>query len=85
MIYYVSAEEWSVSGDRIDQDFKRYMADQVLPHYAKDFVRKNNMHLDESLVNKKEVEPTSWSDWAKALLVFPGSLLLLFFMAVLLE
>jgi len=81
----VSAEEWSVSGDRIDQDFKRYMADQVLPHYAKDFVRKNNIHLDESLVNKKEVEPTSWSDWAKALLVFPGSVLLLFFMAVLLE
>jgi len=79
-----SAEEWSVSGDRIDQDFKRYMMDQVLPHYAKDFVRKNKIHLDESLVNKKEVEPTSWSDWAKGLLVFPGSVLLLFSMAFLL-
>jgi len=86
--YYLfckSAEEWSVSGDRIDQDFKRYMMDQVLPHYAKDFVRKNKIVLDESLVTKKEVEPTSWSDWAKGLLVFPGSVLLLFFMAVLLE
>jgi hypothetical protein len=81
----VSAEEWSVSGARIDQDFKRYMAEQVLPHYAKDFVRKNNIHLDEALVIKKEVEPTSWSEWAKALLVFPGSALLLFFMTVLLE
>ena len=80
-----SAEEWSVSGARIDRDFKRYMADQVLPHYAKDFVRKNNIHLDEALVIKKEVEPTSWSEWAKALLVFPGSALLLFFMTVLLE
>ena len=80
----VSAEEWSVSGARIDQDFKRYMIDQVLPHYAKDFVRKNKIHLDESLVNKKEVEPTSWSDWAKGLLVFPGSVLLLFSMAFLL-
>ena len=53
------------------------MAVQVLPYYAQDFVRKNKTHVDESLVVKKEVKPTSWSDWAIALLVFPGSLLLL--------
>ena len=79
-----SAENWSVSGDRIDQDFTRYMADQVMPYYAKDFVRKNQTHIDESLISKKEVTPASWSDWAIALLVFPGSVLLLFLMIVLL-
>jgi hypothetical protein len=76
-LFYKSAEKWSVSGDKIEEDFKRYMAEQVLPYYAQDFVRKNKAHIDESLVIKKEVKPTSWSDWAIALLVFPGSLLLL--------
>ncbi|MEE4262391.1 MAG: hypothetical protein V2I56_06840 [Desulfobacteraceae bacterium] len=81
-LLHKSAKNWSVSGDRIDQDFKRYMADQVMPYYAKDFVRKNRTHVDESLVVKKEVTPASWSDWAIALLVFPGSILLLIFMGV---
>ena len=80
-LFYKSAEEWSVSGDRIELDFKRYMTDQVMPYYAQDFVRKNKEHIDESLVIKKEVKPTSWSDWAIALLVVPGSLLLLFSIA----
>ena len=84
-LFCKSAEEWSVSRDRIEHDFKRYMIDQVMPHYAKDFARKNQRHIDESLLDKKEVEPTSWADWAKGLLVFPGSVLLLFSMAVLLE
>jgi hypothetical protein len=84
-LFCISAQDWSVSGDRIDQDFKIYMMDQVLPHYAKDFVRKNKIHLNESLILKKEVEPTSWSDWAKGLLVFPGSIVLLFSLALLLD
>jgi hypothetical protein len=73
-----SAKEWSVSDKVIDQDFKRYMSDQVTPYYAKDFVRKNRAHIDESLIRKKEVKPSSWSDWAIALLVFPGSVLFLY-------
>ena len=77
-LFCKSAEDWAVSGDRIDQDFKRYMAHQVLPYYAKDFVRRNQAHIDELLVKKEEVKPTSWSDWVKALLVFPGSVLFLF-------
>jgi hypothetical protein len=59
------------------------MAHQVLPYYAKDFVRRNQAHLDESLVNKEEVKPTSSWDWVKALLVFPGSLLFLFSISLL--
>ena len=81
-LLHKSAEIWSVPGDKIDQDFKIYMADQVTPYYAKDFIRKNQEHLDASLVVKKEATPTSWSDWAIALLVFPGSVLLLTFMGV---
>lgn len=77
-LFHKSAEGWSVSADRIDEDFKRYMADQVMPHYAQDFVRKNRTHIDESLIVKRSVKPTSWSDWAIAVLVFPGSILLLY-------
>ena len=77
-LFCKSAEKWAISGDRINQDFTRYMADSVLPYYAKDFVRKNQACIDESLVIKEDIKPTSWSDWVKALLVFPGSLLFLF-------
>jgi hypothetical protein len=81
-LFIKSAENWSVSGQKVEQDFKRYMADQLTPHYARDFVRKNQEHIDESLLNKKEVTPTSWSDWVIALLVFPGSVLLMFLMSI---
>ena len=77
-LFNKSAKEWSVSDKVVNQDFKRYMSDQITPYYAKDFVRKNRAHLDESLIRKKEVKPTSWSDWAIALLVFPGSVLFLY-------
>ncbi len=77
-LFRQSAKDWSVSGGRIDRDFKRYMAHQVMPYYAKDFVRRNQTHIDPSLVKKEAAQPTSRSDWIKALLVFPGSLLLLF-------
>ena len=83
-LFYKSAEGWSVPGDRIDEDFKRYMVDQVLPYYARDFIRKNHEHIDESLIIKEEVEPTSFWDWVKALLVFPGCFFLLVSMALLL-
>ncbi len=77
-LFLQSAKDWSVSGGRIDRDFKRYMAHQDMPYYAKDFVRRNQTHIDPSLVKKEAAQPTSRSDWIKALLVFPGSLLLLF-------
>jgi hypothetical protein len=81
-LFIKSAENWSVSGDIIEKDFKRYMADQVMPHYATDFVRKNQAHIDESLVKKRDATPVSRSDWAIALLVFPGSILFMFLIAV---
>jgi len=46
-VFCKSAEEWPVSRARIDQDFKRYLIDQNVPHYVNDFVRKNKKHIDE--------------------------------------
>ena len=46
-VFCKSAEEWPVSQARIDQDFKRYLIDQDVPHYVNDFVRKNKIHIDE--------------------------------------
>jgi hypothetical protein len=77
-LFHQSAKDWSVSGDRINRDFKGYMAHQIMPYYAKDFVRRNQTHIDPSLIEEEEAQPTSRSDWVKALLVFPGSFLLLF-------
>jgi hypothetical protein len=73
-LFRKSAKDWAVSDDRIEQDFRRYMSDQVLPYYVKDFVRRNCEHIDESFIKNEEIKPTSWWDLAKALLVFPGSI-----------
>ena len=45
--FYISAEEWRVSTDRIELDFRRYLSTQSLPFYVKDFVRKGQKHIDE--------------------------------------
>ena len=73
-LFRKSAKDWAVSDHRIEQDFRRYMADQVLPYYVKDFVRRNCERIDESLIKNEQIKPTSWWDLAKALLVFPGSI-----------
>ena len=45
--FRISAEEWRVSADRIEQDFERYLSSQSIPYYVKDFVRKGQKHIDE--------------------------------------
>ena len=45
--FHISAEEWRVSADRIEQDFERYLSSQSIPYYVKDFVRKGQTHIDE--------------------------------------
>lgn len=85
-LFQISAKHWLVSSDRIDQDFKSYMTDQTMPFYAKDFVRRNQTQIDPSLMKEKEeVKPNTWQDWAKVLVLFPGSLILLISMIVGLE
>jgi hypothetical protein len=85
-LFQISAKRWLVSKDRIDQDFKRYMANQTMPFYAKDFVRRNQSQIDPSLMKEKEeVKPNSWQDWIKVLVIFPGSIIMLISMIVGLE
>ena len=47
-----SAEDWRVSADRIDRDFKIYLSSQSVPYYVKDFVRKGQKHIDELYTGK---------------------------------
>ena len=46
-IFCKAAEDWPVSKEQIEQDFKRYVSDQCVPYYVNDFVRKNKKHIDE--------------------------------------
>ena len=82
-LFRSAADDWGVSEERINEDFRIYMASQRLPYYVTDYARKNRFQTDESDPAKK-AEPSSWSDWMKALLVFPGSFVFLFVALVLL-
>jgi hypothetical protein len=75
-LFRLSAESWTVSAAKIDEDFKRYMAHQILPYYVIDFMRKNHENNDKSLIKGEEILPTSLRDLMIALLLFPGSILL---------
>ena len=50
--FRISAEEWRVSDDRIEQDFERYLSSQSIPFYVKDFVRRGQKHIDEAYRDK---------------------------------
>jgi hypothetical protein len=70
--FFISAEDWSVSADRINQDFRRYLSTQSVPFYVKDFVRKGQPHIDELYRGKGG----SYSD--KRMLLFYFALILFF-------
>ena len=46
-VFCKAAEDWPVSGEQIEQDFKRYVSDESVPYYVNDFIRKNKKHIDE--------------------------------------
>jgi hypothetical protein len=84
-LFAIAAKEWSISKAQIDEDFKNYMAANVLPYYVMDLVRKNNDRINESLEKKEEIEPTSLGDLVKALLIFPGCFLIPYFLVIILR
>ena len=67
-----SAEEWRVSADRINRDFRIYLSSQSIPFYVKDFIRKSEKHIDELYRGKG----SSYTD--KRLLLFYSFLTLFF-------
>jgi hypothetical protein len=40
-LFLLAAKKWHVSILQIEDDFKHYLIDGILPHYVRDFVRKN--------------------------------------------
>ena len=46
-VFCKAAEDWPVSEEQIEQDFKRYMSDDSVLYYVNDFIRKNKKHLDK--------------------------------------
>ena len=67
-----SAQEWRISADRMEQDFRRYLSSQSVPFYVKDFVRKSKRHIEQAYRGKG----SSFTD--KRLLLFYSVLMVLF-------
>jgi hypothetical protein len=63
-LFLVAAEKWHVSILQIEDDFKRYLIVGILPHYVRDFVRKNRSAADVEKNDKTNPGgklPASWS------------------------
>ena len=63
-LFLVAAKKWHVSILQIEDDFKHYLIDGILPHYVRDFVRKNRSADDvekNDKINPGGKLPASWS------------------------
>jgi len=40
-IFFMAASDWNVSRTKIEEDFKEYLINNIIPYYVTDFVRKN--------------------------------------------
>ncbi len=45
-IFHEAAEQWPVSSLTVEEDFKHYLINQIIPYYVNDFIRKNRKYLD---------------------------------------
>ena len=45
-VFCKAAEEWPVSREQIEQDFKRYISQDQVPYYVNDFIRKHKEYFD---------------------------------------
>ena len=46
-VFFKAAEDWPVSKEQIEQDYKRFMLEERVPYYVNDFIRKNKKHIDQ--------------------------------------
>ena len=46
-LFCKAAEDWPVSEEQIEADFKKFVSDDSIPYYVNDFIRKNKKHIDE--------------------------------------
>ena len=78
-IFRRSAEDWHVSADRIERDFKIYLSSLTIPYYVKDFVRRGQKHIDELYLGKGSsfTDKRLWVIYAcLALLLWGGAIFL---------
>ena len=63
-IFRLAGIEWQVSGNRVADDFRQYLTGGSLPHYVRDFIRKNRPDDDdgpEDISRPGGDLPASWS------------------------
>ena len=63
-LFRVAAAKWRIADSRVEDDFKRYLTQGDLPHYLRDFVRKNRKNGDLARDNHMSPGgklPPSWS------------------------
>ena len=84
-LFVIAAKEWSIPEAQIDEDFKNYMATDVLPYYVVDIVRKNDDRANKSLKKEEEIKPSSRWDLVKALLLFPGCFVIPYVLVIILR
>ena len=62
-LFFVSARKWNISKVQTEDDFKRYLTHGILPHYVRDFIRKNRAitDADQNTLNPGGTIPGAWS------------------------
>lgn len=46
-LYQKAAVFWTVTGPQVEEDFRAYLLGGNLPHYVRDFIRKNPLDRDQ--------------------------------------
>jgi hypothetical protein len=54
-IFHSAACVWSIPGERVEEDFKRYLYSQDVPHYVRHYIRKEHPASKEKKKAKKDV------------------------------
>ena len=62
-LFFKAARSWHIANDQTEHDFKRYLTHGNLPHYVRDFVRKNRIkiNVDQNTLNPGGTIPGTWS------------------------
>jgi hypothetical protein len=63
-IFQLAGIEWQVSVNQVEDDFKRYLTHGQLPHYVRDYIRKNRPDGDDGpkdITSPGGNLPASWS------------------------
>jgi hypothetical protein len=57
-IFKISADQWHLSGLQADNDFKTYLRNLQMPHYVRDYIRKNKSEIfSEQPSSQREQNP----------------------------